>query len=332
MPKELTHILFADSVRDALPAPAARHTADLHFGAIAPDVFYYVAPLPGTGAGLHAWGEVLHGADGEDTGSLPAAMLERVAARPPGEERDRRTAFLCGFLSHMALDIAFHPWVTHRSGDDRQATLRHLLVESWLDLVMLRRAGLALETWRPLDAVRANGRSNRAALDLLADAFAAAWDADPAALRRALGWQYRVQMALTRLFPLRGAARAAALADRAAGGALKERVALFYPVDRSGLPAGLFDFDGFVHPVTGAIVEGGLADRWQAARDLAVAFFGAVADALDGRAGVAWLSAVMGGRSLTTGLPNCPAGRARHFDPVAVAPLWRYGASRSGVA
>ncbi|MGQ9365157.1 zinc dependent phospholipase C family protein [Azospirillum sp. ST 5-10] len=325
MPKELTHILFADSVRDAVPRPASPWTADLHFGAIAPDVFYYGLPVPGGGPTLYAWGERLHGDGGEDTGAVPAALLERVAALPGGEARDRRAAFLCGFLTHMALDIAFHPWVSHVAGDDGEATARHLLVESWLDLLMVRRAGLAIERWRPLDAVRANAASNRAALRLLAAAAAAAWDGDEAALRRGLLWQYRVQMTLTRLFPRPAAARAAALADRAAAGALRERVALFYPVERDAVPEALFAFADFVHPVTGAVVEGGLAGRWQAARDLATAFLGAVGDALEGRAGTAWLSAVIGGRSLTTGLPDCPVSRARHFDPVAMAPLWRYG-------
>ncbi|WP_029008527.1 zinc dependent phospholipase C family protein [Azospirillum halopraeferens] len=325
MPKELTHILFADSVRDALPAAAAGHTADLHFGAIAPDVFYYRAPRPGAAVDLYARGEAVHGAAGEDTGAVPVAMLDRIAGLPAGEERERRAAFLCGFLTHMALDMAFHPWVVHRAGADRLATARHLLLESWLDLVMLRRAGLDLGRWRPLDAVRANGPSNRAALDLLAGALGPARGEDAAAMRRALAWQYRVQMTATRLFPSRLAARAAALADRAAGGTLKERVALFYPVQRDPLPGVVADAGAFVHPVTGAMVDGGLSGRWQAARELATAFLGAVGDVLDGRAEAAWLSAVVGRRSLTTGLPDCPMGRARHFDPVALGPLWRYG-------
>ena len=74
-------------------------------------------------------------------------MLRRLQNQP-GEsaEDDARFAFVCGFLSHMALDIVFHPWVYAVTGPYydadpvRQANSQmcHRLVKSWLDLAMLR--------------------------------------------------------------------------------------------------------------------------------------------------------------------------------------------------
>ena len=57
------------------------------------------------------WGEIIHGGQGEDTGTPIREMLRRLQNRPPNAEDDARFAFVCGFLSHMALDIVFHPWV-----------------------------------------------------------------------------------------------------------------------------------------------------------------------------------------------------------------------------
>ena len=157
MPKELTHILFADAAarssstetgRNDLASLLERHRPTLHFGSIATDTLYYELTFPIIDRDYAHWGEIIHGGQGEDTGTPIREMLRRLQNQP-AEPRPKTMpdfAFVCGFLSHMALDIVFHPWVYAVTGPyydpdpDRQADsqMSHRLVESWLDLLMLR--------------------------------------------------------------------------------------------------------------------------------------------------------------------------------------------------
>ncbi len=156
MPKELTHILFADALlddldrsgRNDLASLLERHRPTLHFGSIATDTLYYELTFPIIDRDYAHWGEIIHGGRGEDTGTPIREMLRRLQNRPSANaEDDARFAFVCGFLSHMALDIVFHPWVYAVTGPyydpdpDKQADFQmsHRLVESWLDLLMLQR-------------------------------------------------------------------------------------------------------------------------------------------------------------------------------------------------
>ena len=177
MPKELTHILFADQLTDRLgragPAQLLRRNhATLHFGSIATDTLYYEVTFPIIDRDYAHWGEIVHGGHGEDTGTPIREMLRRLQNRPqntpPSAADDARFAFVCGFLSHMALDIVFHPWVYAVTGPyydpdpDRQvdSQMSHRLVESWLDLLMLQRFEKTRNNFDPFKAIRANKMTN----------------------------------------------------------------------------------------------------------------------------------------------------------------------------
>src|SRR3954470_8822008 len=152
MPKELTHILFADQLTNRLDriGPAQllrRNRATLHFGSIATDTLYYEVTFPIIDHDYAHWGEIIHGGQGEDTGTPIREMLRRLQKHPDTANNDARFAFVCGFLSHMALDIVFHPWVYAVTGPyydpdpdiQTSSQMSHRLVESWLDLLMLQR-------------------------------------------------------------------------------------------------------------------------------------------------------------------------------------------------
>jgi hypothetical protein len=356
MPKELTHILFADALvgdldqagRKQLVMLLRHHRPTLHFGSIATDTLFYKLTIPLIDRDYAPWGEIIHGGEGEDTGTPIREMLSRLQSsptndkpandEPANDEDDARFAFVCGFLTHMALDIVFHPWVYAVSGPyyhpdpDRQADsqMRHRLIESWLDLLMLKRNGKSLAGFDPWKPIRANRRTNLDCLDFFADSFRKAWRID-GDVRRYIRRFYAVQMALGRLFPSQTAAKSIAFANRLAGGRLRAFTALFYPTQPDPLPAGLFDFQGFHHPVTGQPVASTLDRLWNDARELGTALL-IVAEAIRTGESPSALDAILAGRSLNIGLPNCPADRATHFKIFPVERMWGYPGPVAGIA
>lgn len=342
MPKELTHILFADAVIAGLEAGGEAGPADLlrreratfHFGSIATDTLFYGVTLPVLDRDFRPWGDIVHGEEGEDTGTPIREMLERLrdgtAGAAGGASDDVKFAFVCGFLTHMALDIVFHPWVYSVTGQyydpdpvrRTDSQMRHRLVESWLDLLMLRGEGTDPAHFPAMTAVRRNGPSNLACLDFFAVCFRAAWRIEGDVGRYARRF-YRVQMILARLFASSVAMRTAALANRITGGRLRAFLALFYPADTQRMPTELFAFQEYRHPVTGERVAATLGSMWEEARRLAVDLLTAAAAIRNGAPSAA-LDAVLGGRSLDVGLSGCPASRAAHFDIYPAELIWAY--------
>jgi hypothetical protein len=346
MPKELTHILFADELTGRLARGGRADLGQLlrynrptlHFGSIATDTLYYEVTFPIVDRDYGHWGEIVHGGLGEDTGTPIREMLRRLRNQPADAESDARFAFVCGFLSHMALDIVFHPWVYAVTGPYydadpvRQADSQmcHRLVEAWLDLAMLGRQRTTLRDFDPMTAIRRNRRTNLDCLDFFAGSFAEAWRIH-ADVGRYVRRFYAVQMLLTRLFPVPAAAAAVAAANRLLKGRLRAFTALFYPTLPEYMPKDLFDFDSFRHPVTGERIASSLQGLWDEAGEFGALLLGTASDI---RAGgdPASLDTVLQGRSLNIGLSGTPSDRAVHFDLFAVDRMWGYPGPAAGIA
>lgn len=346
MPKELTHILFADHLIDRLDrngraglAQLLRHNrSTLHLGSIATDTLYYGLTFPIVDRDYAHWGEIVHGGHGEDTGTPIREMLFRLQNQPGDKGNDGRFAFVCGFLSHMALDIVFHPWVYAVTGPYydadpvRQADSQmcHRLVESWLDLAMIDRLHKEPGALDPLKAIRENRLSNLDCLRFFAESFRKAWRID-GNVARYLRRFYTVQMTLCRLFPSSAATATVVLANRLLKGRLRAFTALFYPTRSEYMPSDLFSFEKFRHPVTGETVASSLDDLWNEAADLGARL---LAQACDIRAGAApgSLDPILQGRSLNIGMSATPSDRAVHFDVFPVERMWGYPGPAAGIA
>lgn len=118
MPFENTHLYLADKVRqglseDDLKGVLAEHLAYYYLGSIFPDTLFYAK------AGeLSRVAYRLHGDDGQPTSRFAFDVLDRV--REKGSRPD--FAFICGFLTHCAADITFHPVVFYITGYMPDAT------------------------------------------------------------------------------------------------------------------------------------------------------------------------------------------------------------------
>lgn len=135
MPKENTHLWFANGLLDYIPETTmireiSAHIGQYHLGSFIPDTFFY-----STDASLELISEAIHGKDGKPTNEIIFRVLDE--AKSMGD-----IAFILGYISHCALDITFHPMVNSLSGDyydqnplkKKEAVYLHRRFETCLDV------------------------------------------------------------------------------------------------------------------------------------------------------------------------------------------------------
>jgi len=134
MPKENTHLWFAQETLHHIPdrqllRDISGHLGCYYLGSFIPDTFFYAS-----GQTLSDISEILHGKDGALTNEAVLSVLENACGM-------RDIAFVLGYVSHCALDIAFHPVVNALAGDyyDKDPVQRsrsaylHRRIETCLD-------------------------------------------------------------------------------------------------------------------------------------------------------------------------------------------------------
>lgn len=277
MGKEISHILCAEQTLASLAGTAGEgftsllkdHAREFHFGSIAADTFFYGIKSPLSSGNPSRCGDLIHGAEGVDTGRPIHEMLKELRDAPNDPLFGAKAAFVGGFLSHVALDSIIHPFVYHVSGnyyaecpvERKEARVRHRLVESWLDLHLMTTCPVASAGYAGLADIRGNGAVNRALLGFLFDAFERSLEIDPAN-RKELMRGYRVQMALNSVYGRPSVAGLVRRVDRLLSGRLETILALFYPWGYGEVPRELTHFESFLHPVTGERRGGGLSGLW----------------------------------------------------------------------
>ncbi|MBM3569291.1 MAG: zinc dependent phospholipase C family protein [Alphaproteobacteria bacterium] len=333
MPKELTHCLFADETLarhgGSLEAMLAPLRSLYHLGAVAVDSYFYASVWPGSDPSLPEWGDLIHGAEGNNTANLPLRLLLEARGEPDPTRRAERTAFAAGILTHMAMDATLHPYVYHVTGDyyapdaklRQDAQIRHRSLESWLDWRLLERAGLSPRASRIWPAIDRAGDAVDRCLTDYARAVDVTFGRGPPSLT-ALRRGYRVQRLTHALIPHRLVARAMVALDRLLKGRLTDYVALFYPWAGGTPPRAMFDFESFIHPVTGERLSGGMDLLIERARLLGESYLAAVENFVLGNGDEMAFRSVVRGVSLDFGLIGVRAGAGRHFATLGIEELW----------
>ncbi|MCD6569272.1 MAG: zinc dependent phospholipase C family protein, partial [Deltaproteobacteria bacterium] len=134
MPKENTHLFFADNVLKTIEDKTLKSVISSnsyyhYLGAIAPDIFYY-----GTKDNIKMVSEKLHGKDEYPTNKIILEILET-------SKDNKDLAFTIGYITHCALDITFHPVIDSIARDysDKDldktdsATYMHRHIETCID-------------------------------------------------------------------------------------------------------------------------------------------------------------------------------------------------------
>lgn len=135
MPSSITHQLIADEALPSLPPDAARtaeRNYDYYFlGAQGPDVFFFYRPLSKSEYNL---GKLLHRERVYDVFTLFSCYLKTLA----GEEKERTTAYIAGYISHYCADTAFHPFVYRFLEENNAGKFVHQQIENDWDVYFLK--------------------------------------------------------------------------------------------------------------------------------------------------------------------------------------------------
>lgn len=336
MGKEISHILCAEQTFLSLTGRAGGgflsilkdHAREYHFGSIAADTFFYSVRPPFSAGNPSRCGDLIHGAEGADTGRPVHEMLKSLRDAPNDPLFNGKVAFASGFLSHIALDSIIHPYVYHISGnyyadcpvERKDARVRHRLIESWLDLHLLASTSLELARCSWLDDVRGNGAVNRELLGFLFSACEKSMDME-AATRKDLMRGYGVQMTLNSVYGKPAVAGLVRRADRMLSGRLGTILALFYPWGYGEVPRELTHFDSFLHPVTGERRGGGFRELWVKALERSGEFLMSLERFLFYGGDDDELRCSVQGYNLSTGLVGVSMKDAVHYDCIPMERL-----------
>lgn len=343
MGKELSHIICAERTAERLTGSVGGgflsllrdYSAAYHFGAIVADTFFYAVRLPSESGTSTCWGDVIHGAAGNDTSGPVHEMLKALRNSPNDTLYGEKAAFVCGFLTHIALDSTLHPYVYHVSGnyyDDcpvarRESQVRHRLIEAWFDLHLLELSSQRLARCTYLRQIRGKKAQNRELMRFLFAACEKSFQIDPDSWRF-LQRGYRVQMILNAAFRRAALGKSLCLVDTFLSGRLQAFLALFYPWGISEVPDELINFRSFHHPVTGEELAGGFPELWEQALVRGGEFLTAVEKFLFLGRDDDELRRVIRGYSLSTGLEGVPTQEAVHYRPIPLERLWLHGKGR----
>jgi hypothetical protein len=143
MPDVLTHILFAQNVKDAISDINVKDAIDnnmqlYNFGAQGPDfLFYHISPLL-VDRRVPAAGAMMHRIETSKFFKDFVLWLENLN----GAEYEQNLAYFAGFLTHFYCDKTIHPYVEatvekgasyfHKNGG--KAYLSHYMVEYVMDI------------------------------------------------------------------------------------------------------------------------------------------------------------------------------------------------------
>ena len=335
MPKEITHILFSDETFDKLKLDKNRLSEIIssnldfyHFGCVGVDSFYYNIKLPFIDKEFVQWGDFVHGADGNDTALAFRNCADYLKKNLNEPSFDKKLAFIAGFITHIAMDINFHPYVYYFSGNyyDGEypkrvdAMMRHRLIEAWIDLFMLNRKNIDLHEFDSMIRIENNKKDNYEIIEFICKFFAEAWETDKEMIP-SFKRGYKIQMFLNNhLMKNRSFFSFFRIVNYVFDNRLRDLSALFYPTKFHEMPDYIVNFGSFIHPVTGEKFEGNLLDLWNNGLNLSHKFLKSVNDYIFEGLSREEFDDIFRGYSLDVGLVGVNVKEVKHFSPWSIVP------------
>lgn len=278
MPKEITHIHIAEKILNALPESVQlilkQNQSSYYFGSIAPDIFYYdVANIKNrTIESRIEWGEIIHGRYGNDTMLHLIYILDQIRANKSDNSRNSTNhrnsillSFVCGFLTHIAADTIFHPYIYSVTGnyydqnqtEHKASIARHRLFETCLDQHILKQREISLADFKLNQWFNLNELEKPTILNMYADSLQIANDLhlNSKLMRRIVYRCYRKTCLITQVFQNRPASKVLIKLNRRLNGRLSGAANAVY-----GDQVVLIPFESLPntpHPVTGEELKGG---------------------------------------------------------------------------
>ena len=336
MPKEINHIFFADQSLAELKKTGEslffslleKELSFFHFGSIATDTFYYSLKIPFFEKNYFQWGDLVHGAEGNDTSISLINALTYLKNNKNDPDFTKKLAFIAGFFTHFTMDVNFHPFVYYFSGNyyDEEpservnAAMRHRIIEGWMDLHILNNNKVLLHEFEAINHIHANKEDNFKMLEFIAKFYSETWETK-VDIFKFLKKGYFIQMLLNKVF-----FKNKTLFDLARtlndifDDKLRGHLALFYPKDFEKMPNYIVNFDKFQHPVTGEEFNGSLDDIWNNSLKLSLSFLTAIEKYVFTNSSLEELKKVIKGYSLDVGLEGVKVHDVKYFSPWKLVP------------
>ncbi len=146
MPKEISHIYFSEEIQKSLNEDIknilSQHMNLYYYGSTSPDIFYYYLPNKKLSQKITSidWGSLIH----DDSNNMePIYRLLNLAKT--SEYKNEIFCFVGGYLTHVAADTIFHPYIYSITGYyyDKNPSLQkeyqrnHRLFETIMDIYIL---------------------------------------------------------------------------------------------------------------------------------------------------------------------------------------------------
>lgn len=332
MPKEITHIYFSDKVLEnsqnlEIHSILKKNIDLYHFGCIATDTFYYNIKLP-FDKKFFQYGDIVHGAEGNDTSLIWWEFLENI--KKDKEYYNQKIAFISGFITHCVMDINFHPYVYYFSGnyfDENKserinAQMRHRIIESWIDLYILKLLNIELENYKNIENIYKNDKINLSILYSFCEYAKNAWKLnDNKVIFYNIKRGYFIQRLLNLYIMNNSFFREI---FRKMNNILKDKIidylALFYPDNKKNIPDNIINFDYFLHPVTGEKFQGNINDIFDNAIKQGKIYLEAINDFLFDKKTKEELKDILVGYSLDVGLYGVKVEDVKYFSPFNIKP------------
>ena len=330
MPKEITHIAFSDisleQIKDTETAKnIIKSKNSFHFGSLAVDSFYYNIKLPIIDKDFFQWGDLVHGAEGNNPFIPIYAALKDLKENKEDNLFSDKLAFISGYLTHCAMDINFHPYVYYFSGNyydpDKEesinAQMRHRIIESWIDLHIIK----TRENYHTKSACKVfkNDHLNLQLLNFLCRHFAQAWKTDQKGIFNFIKRGYFIQKISNGLYDNKIMKDYVKYLNDLSKNKLRAYLALFYP-DTFDIPNYIIDFGTFKNPVTGEEFNSSFDILWQDSLKLSTDFLNAI-DKYIFSDDEQILFNVIKGYSLDVGLIEVPVKEVKYFSTWDISPV-----------
>lgn len=325
MPRDLTHILFAEDIASHLPTQmqqqAKLHRTAFYMGVISHDSFLY-----GSDSKL---GTKIHGGLGDDTRKIVLTMLNDIRQQKDPVLRAQSKAFVQGYLTHMAVDSVFHPFVYSVAGSQMRsnnpdeehvklAKTRHRYVETWLDMHFLKDRNHRLSSFNPLKRISEDSENRDRVSEFFCKNYQKAFH-----IKEDLTSKYKtgmtVQLFIGRVTKNQTLGKILRRLDDFLDGRLGMAVSGFYQKDRE-MPEKLKEFDSFKHPVTGQTVSKTLPDLTRDAVRRGTEFILAAEKYIQDGNQQEFLKAVPN-INLDTGIENTKLSDIKQTEPLPVEEL-----------
>lgn len=353
MPKEITHIIFADeTLKQISNTQLYNHISQsinfYQFGSLAVDSFYYNLEIPFVDKNYFQWGDMVHAAEGNNPfkpiysalkelkntyinstkeSNYKTPLKKQIENRYKNNNTDfkNKLSFICGYLTHCALDINFHPFVYYFSGNyydsDKEesinAQMRHRLIEGWIDYYLIKQNPDDYSSNTTFNSF-SDDITNLNLLEFLSNHYAISWNSDKKNISDSLVRGYFIQKTLNSIFDNKTFKNSIRFLNNFSKNKMRAYLALFYP-DNFDIPEYIINFGMFKNPVTGEENYQNFDDLWKQSLKLSSDFLNAVNEYIFND-NEAILKETLKPYSLDVGLIETPVKKVKYFSPWNLVP------------